>query len=282
MEANYLDGKQLDMSNGTTTVNECSNNESKMEFLTEPQYSAISEHSLMKGTPEVIRGWLISLQQDFPVNRSQLPEKDLQKTTSGICGLRQGSAFALYDQDLHFWKTCQASFLQDISERYSESFPKSGMMQDGVCYLLQTSGLHTKERDCGYLPTPNAWNGRRGPGGNGYNPKSKKQSDRSLETFVKYYPTPTMRDWKDNGKSPAELNRNSTTLATIAGGQLNPNWVEWLMGWPVGWTDLKPLEMDRFQQWYERHGMSCASEPQSDPQWNADETIEQAFKLINI
>ena len=38
------------------------------------------------------------------------------------------------------------------------------------------------------------------------------------------------------------------------GGQLNPNWVEWLIGWPIGWTDLKPLEMDKFQQWQNSHG----------------------------
>jgi hypothetical protein len=38
------------------------------------------------------------------------------------------------------------------------------------------------------------------------------------------------------------------------GGKLNPMWVEWLMGWPLGWTDLKPLEMDRFQKWLEQHG----------------------------
>ena len=31
-------------------------------------------------------------------------------------------------------------------------------------------------------------------------------------------------------------------------------WVEWLMGWPLGWTDLKPLETDRFRQWLERFG----------------------------
>ena len=24
------------------------------------------------------------------------------------------------------------------------------------------------------------------------------------------------------------------------GGQLNPTWVEWLMGFPPGWTDLNP------------------------------------------
>jgi DNA (cytosine-5)-methyltransferase 1 len=39
------------------------------------------------------------------------------------------------------------------------------------------------------------------------------------------------------------------TIATdnpeLIGGQLNPMWVEWLMGWPLGMTDLKPLEMDK-------------------------------------
>jgi DNA (cytosine-5)-methyltransferase 1 len=39
-----------------------------------------------------------------------------------------------------------------------------------------------------------------------------------------------------------------------AGGHLNPTWVEWLMGWPLGWTDLKPLETDRFQAWRRSHG----------------------------
>jgi hypothetical protein len=37
------------------------------------------------------------------------------------------------------------------------------------------------------------------------------------------------------------------------GGQLNPEWVEWLMGWPIGWTELKPLEMDKFREWQQQH-----------------------------
>jgi len=28
----------------------------------------------------------------------------------------------------------------------------------------------------------------------------------------------------------------------MQGGQLNPMWVEWLMGFPIGWTDLKDSE----------------------------------------
>lgn len=67
-------------------------------------------------------------------------------------------------------------------------------------------------------------------------PNSKQQG---LSNYVTNYPTPKTRDWKDNGKSPAEFRRNTLTLATVAGGQLSPMWVEWLMGYPIGWTELK-------------------------------------------
>lgn len=89
----------------------------------------------------------------------------------------------------------------------------------------------------------------------------------NLETVVgqRTWPTPTAsdgptpcardyRDYRDNGSSP-ELARHSTTLATHAGGPLNPLWVEWLMGWPLGWTDLRPLETDKFRQWQASHGV---------------------------
>ena len=36
--------------------------------------------------------------------------------------------------------------------------------------------------------------------------------------------------------------QGGTALSTVAGGQLNPTWVEWLMGFPIGWTDLEPSE----------------------------------------
>lgn len=59
------------------------------------------------------------------------------------------------------------------------------------------------------------------------------------------FPTPTAHNAKECN-SPSEHNRNTPTLATHAGGKLNPMWVEWLMGWPLGWTDLKRLEMVKF------------------------------------
>ena len=45
--------------------------------------------------------------------------------------------------------------------------------------------------------------------------------------------------WKSN------LGEVVMSMETENTGRLNPTWVEWLMGWPTGWTDLKPLEMDR-------------------------------------
>lgn len=36
--------------------------------------------------------------------------------------------------------------------------------------------------------------------------------------------------------------------------RLNPDWVEWLMGWPIGHTALKPLATDKYREWQRQHG----------------------------
>lgn len=41
------------------------------------------------------------------------------------------------------------------------------------------------------------------------------------------------------------------------GGALNPMWVEWLMGWPIGWTDLKQLGTDKYRLWRRQHSEFC-------------------------
>ena len=62
----------------------------------------------------------------------------------------------------------------------------------------------------------------------------------TLTTAVLRWTTPTAHNAKETN-APSENDRNTPTLAAQVGGQLNPTWVEWLMGWPLGWTDLKPL-----------------------------------------
>jgi hypothetical protein len=69
---------------------------------------------------------------------------------------------------------------------------------------------------------------------------ASQNSGDGLETFVKLYPTPACNDSKNNAapSQRTENGRNSDALNVVAGGSLNPSWVEWLMGFPVGWTDI--------------------------------------------
>jgi hypothetical protein len=79
------------------------------------------------------------------------------------------------------------------------------------------------------------------------------------------WPTPTKQD-ASNTCGPAQMERNTMPLnveAVLTGGettqpsqgkQLSPMWTEWLMGWPIGWTDLQPLATDKFRLWLRLHG----------------------------
>jgi hypothetical protein len=65
-----------------------------------------------------------------------------------------------------------------------------------------------------------------------------------LADAVQIWPTPTVDDAKNVNPKPnrfrglvAAVNESSSN-----GGKLNPTWVEWLMGFPLGWTDLKDWE----------------------------------------
>lgn len=48
--------------------------------------------------------------------------------------------------------------------------------------------------------------------------------------------------------------------------RINPCWYEELMGWPIDWTALQPLETAKFQSWLRAHGSACreSSEPHSE------------------
>jgi hypothetical protein len=87
-----------------------------------------------------------------------------------------------------------------------------------------------------------------------YNRKgASATSGDGLATAVKMWPTPTAHNAKETN-APSEALRNTPTLAAQAGGQLNPNWVEQLMGWPIGHTDLKPSETAKSRSVELKHG----------------------------
>jgi len=79
------------------------------------------------------------------------------------------------------------------------------------------------------------------------------QGGMNLRTAVQRFPTPTVNDSKNNNP-PSQALRNTPPLNVVVGGRLNPMWVEWLMGWPLGWTDLRASATDRFRQWCASHG----------------------------
>jgi hypothetical protein len=60
----------------------------------------------------------------------------------------------------------------------------------------------------------------------------------TLGGAVRMWPTPTTQDSKNNGQA-SQHERNTKPLNAEVGGSLNPQWVEWLMGYPEGWTDLE-------------------------------------------
>jgi DNA (cytosine-5)-methyltransferase 1 len=82
-----------------------------------------------------------------------------------------------------------------------------------------------------------------------------------LRNQVQMWPTPKASaggpDYAkaERGKKPG--GSPSPSLPTVVGGSLNPTWVEWLMGWPLGWTDCAVSGMDRFREWCGSHTASC-------------------------
>ena len=77
-------------------------------------------------------------------------------------------------------------------------------------------------------------------------PPSKGGGSRDLRQDVRMWPTPTANEdaaGTPNGKMQRQLGNHpdirGTTPEEWKRGSLNPQWVEWLMGYPEGWTDLK-------------------------------------------
>ncbi len=97
--------------------------------------------------------------------------------------------------------------------------------------------------------TPEHWKTRQKrykEGESSFNPGLK------LEVAVKMWPTPRASEWKDTGpvgsKSHTHWDKRGYLGAKVKDpkqptGQLNPTWVEWLMGFPSGWTDLEDSAM---------------------------------------
>tara|TARA_Y100000114_G_C11586680_1_gene243729 strand:- start:12 stop:518 length:507 start_codon:yes stop_codon:yes gene_type:complete len=74
---------------------------------------------------------------------------------------------------------------------------------------------------------------------------------RILGTDGGWLPTPTTKaNWAAKSMQKWKGSRN----AVMVFGKPTPENHEWLMGWPIGWTDLNALETGKFHQWQQQHG----------------------------
>jgi hypothetical protein len=217
---------------------------------------------------------LMSYLAAFPARTSQSPEKGPEsKESAAECGNTWRGWLAKYDPDTSSWRTAQCSLLEDLTESL-ETLPRSGMTRGGLLWELPMLERRTKETGSGLWATPQHRDFRSGQasrwddprrtrnlndqvakwptptssvGGANHNSPSVVSGKRfamNLAGAVQSFPTPTRRDYK-SGTGAQDRPGHSPPLSNVIGGTLNPTWVEWLMGWPLGWTDLKPLEMDK-------------------------------------
>jgi hypothetical protein len=134
----------------------------------------------------------------------------------------------------------------------------SGRSMKGLEYDLPTHAKKwpTPDANCGTRGTELEWSPKR---------ESGQKAQFSLNQAIKMWPTPQASDNRDRGNmSNPSIQRRVAIGKQImlsqsvdpTSGQLNPTWVEWLMGWPLGWTDLKPLETDKCHFALQPHGES--------------------------
>lgn len=148
-----------------------------------------------------------------------------------------------------YWRTPDTGAGGEISAEKAADFASG---------KTRASGSAIQIRLCDQVRHPQLWPTPTVCGNNNRKGLSKTSGD-GLATAVLAYPTPKCQDAgaalfdrrKGNlgevihGKY---LNGGSATPQTKS-ARLNPNWVEWLMGWPIGYTDSKPLATDKFRSW---------------------------------
>lgn len=210
--------------------------------------------------------------EDFHAKTSQLQEKEMDLTEKDQeCGEKWHGLLARFDQDSHLWRTVQCSLLEDLNESL-QTLPQWGMTVGGELYLRQTLVQPINEKEFG-LEQKQMWltprvvevdetpeNFRRRM--NSKRPNDRKDGFGSLTMQVKAMEKPTMwgtpkaQDSRHALRDRGKGNLGEQVSGLHNGGKLNPLWTEWLMGWPIGWTDLKPLVMDKSPCVQQQHG-SC-------------------------
>jgi hypothetical protein len=174
-------------------------------------------------------------------------DDDKEPTTPGICGLGCEPPLANYDPITRFWKTSEDTSLWG-ELKLLVNLPKSGMTQSGALFQQSDWVPLTDGRGLLSWPTPRASAAMADSREAILRNVAKKGYKSKLEQAVQLWPTPRAAQGearnhtvyaREYGKPQNLENRIAQVEPSAIGGKLNPTWVEWLMGFPTGWTDLE-------------------------------------------
>ncbi len=256
-EESYLDGEQSAQSSGKPIPQAyCAHD--KMTDFSKVSRFGMTFKPLMESRGEAL---LMSYLAGFHAKTSAQQEREQESTESDLeCGEKWRGSFVKYNQDSSSWRTHQCSFLGDLEE-FSETWPQWGLMRNGECWEQRTLEQTIRETESGSLakhslPTPTCNPHMPNKNANTTGPKNLVEVAQGKWEHLmpkQKFPTPTVNG---NYNRKGVSKKSGDGLATKVGGNLNPMWVEWLMGFPLAWTDLKPLEMDKSHCAQPQHGES--------------------------
>jgi len=187
---------------------------------------------------------------DIPVNHLVKQASDKEQTIQDTCGLGCEQPLANYDQVTQSWRTLEGISLWG-DYKLLENLPKSGMTRNGVLYQQQEWVRPIDATESLSWPTPTA---RDWKGAAGFKSAKRNMADLTFLAQVRdghrlsEYPTMSANGMGNTGSQQilqrkvesGEMTEEEKKRMTAGnGGSLNPTWVEWLMGFPTGWTDLK-------------------------------------------
>lgn len=220
-EAICWDGEQFAPSNGKTTLGGYCLPDSEMEFCHDFQSGMMCRPS----TETHGEAGSMSFRVDSHARTSaQLGRAQESMAKNLECGTIWQGSFARYDHDSSLWRTPQYSLLEGL-DVFSETWPRWGTMRNGACLEVTQLPALSCEKGYGFLP-------------------ALTKAD-SLGTGKKRF----RGSAEYRGGKTIEGLRTSLTDPQY----IHPDFAEWVMGWPIGWTELPPLGMDKFQQWQQQH-----------------------------
>jgi hypothetical protein len=150
--------------------------------------------------------------------------------------------FASFDLAASAWVTppLSGSSPNHAGDEFCGGWPSAGLASDGRAYPLAGSGHSARQSSVGHWPTPNA--------------KISNFGERPL-SWLKRRERLKKNKYNGNGAGmplaiavqigPAWPAATPGSIAPSAQGRLNPAWVEWLMGFPIGWTECRSTRRQR-------------------------------------